>query len=226
MPRTSYEQVESIEAATPYSTTTRHVAAALPYGTSSSSVHHPDNRLFSNDTPPQILEVRAYITFMRKRFGCCISEALVTKLIDPELLGEPLLSFDNRRLEIYKKLMRSWLAETTGTTIFERIQVALEPGTYLDCERYTVPYFWFVLLIRELLINHRYAVGSGTFVRLGACCMDPCNGSFHFFPLESAIRQLLRDIDLKPLFYKRNRAFQKHVIGRCQSNHLCIATSG
>lgn len=228
MPRTSYKQVETIEAVTPYFATTKHVDAALSYRWSSSLAHHPDNRLstISNDTPPQIIEVRTYITLMRKRFGCYITEALVTRLIDPEILVKPLLSFDNKQLEVYKKHVRSWLAETTGTTIFERIRVALEPGTYLNGERYTVPYFWFVLLVRELLINHRYAMGSGTFIGLGACCMDPCNRSFQFFPLESAIRQLLRDIDVKPLFYRRNRALQKLVVGHCQSNHLCIATSG
>ena len=67
-------------------------------------------------------------------------------------------------------------------------------------------------------------MGSGTFIALGARFMDPCNISFQFFPLESAIRQLLRDIELKPLFYQRNRAFQKYTVGHCQSNHLCIAT--
>ena len=227
MSRTSYKQVETIEAATPYSTTTKHVAAALPLRWSSSSVHHPDDKpsTISNDTPPKIKEVGNYITLMRKRFGCYITEALVTRLISPELLAEPLLSFDNKQLEMYKKRVRSWLAETTGTTIFERIRVALEPGTYLNGERYTVPYFWFVLLVRELLINHRHAMGSGTFIALGARLMDPCNTSFQFFPLESAIRQLLRDIDLKPLFYQRNRAFQRYVVGHCRSNHLCIATS-
>ena len=226
MSRTSHKQVETIEAATPYSTTTKHVAAALPLRWSSSSAHYPDERpsIISNDTPPQIIEVRTYITLMRKRFGCYITEALVTRLISPEFLAEPLLSFDNKQLEIYKKRVRSWLAETTGTTIFERIRVALEPGTYLNGERYTVPYFWFVLLVRELLINHRHAMGSGTFIALGARFMDPCNISFQFFPLESAIRQLLRDIELKPLFYQRNRAFQKYTVGHCQSNHLCIAT--
>jgi len=119
----SYKQVETIKAATPYSTTAKHVAATLPLGWSSSSAHYPDQRpsIISNNTPPQIIEVRTYITLMRKQFGYYITEALVTRLISPEFLAEPLLSFNNKQLEMYKKCVQSWLAETTETMIFERI---------------------------------------------------------------------------------------------------------
>ena len=184
-----YKQVKTIEAATPYFITTKHVAAALPLRWSSSLAYYPDKRpsIISNNTPPQIIEVRTYITLMRKQFGCYITKALVMRLISPEFLVEPLLSFDNKQLEMYKKHMQSWLAEITGTTIFERIWVTLEPGTYLNGEQYTISYFWFVFLVKELLINHRHVMCSGTFIILGARFMDPCNISFQFFPLELAI---------------------------------------
>ena len=251
--RTSYKQAETTEAeyikyTTPYTVIAPHTATTLhtataPYiipdlfpsmsSSSSNSTNssdlfvNPHNRLFtiSNDIPPRIAEVRMYIAFMRVRFGCCITDNLIKRLINPELLAKPLLSFDDSQLETYKRHVRSWTALTTGTTIFKRLRVALEPGTYFNNERYTVPYFWFVLLVRELLIDNSYAVGSGALTRLGARCMDPCNRSFLFFSLEAAIRQLLKEIDSKSHFNSRDPTSQRKIVGKCHGDHLHIATS-
>jgi hypothetical protein len=178
-----------------------------------------------HSTQPQDDLVETYVTQLRTRFGCCITYDLIKRSVNLELLTAPLLCFDPREGASYRKCMRLWLTTATGPTIFYLLHLAFDSASdgYSNGKQCTIPHFWFVLLVRELLISSCFEKESGTLVRLSGCDMDPCHPSFRFFSLEAAIRELLTKLNRGHRIPREEPLRQKQVRGTCARNsHLAI----
>jgi len=59
--------------------------------------------------------------------------------------------------------MRLWLTTVTGPTIFNLLHRAFDPTSdgYSGGKLCTIPHFWFLLLVRELLISNCFEKESG-----------------------------------------------------------------
>ncbi|KXN90400.1 hypothetical protein AN958_04269 [Leucoagaricus sp. SymC.cos] len=180
----------------------------------------PPSSSLSSDINP---ELRNFFANLARRFGCCLNYHTFRNVMDQQLAQNPFPSYDYRKDDDYKRQIRSCAIATTGMTIFEGIVEAVTTANLSKNHHCSLSYFWFLLLVREVLVYNAYAKDSGTLITLHARDVNPCHSSFRFLSLERAICQLLQELNHRmPRITCYGLSFEQRVPGKCEKGHLQI----